>query len=432
MDEETSKVLNVLQETLQKLHIITSPFHSILDGKLNPGRRFVQLLFILLSAFYVIPRNSFIGYLYLVPDETRKYYQYWIGDYLESMGTIGRTMNMGHLVFAVAILCDKVMLRYFESSGKLEFLTDLLTLKRQNEEEPEVAVVSSENHKPKQVNQSTLEGINLEEKKKLLASIKVYCKLAVVNSTFTKTCVISIDILSCSWFLYSVNPHWSVYVLSIVNFFVFLFWLPIANTHIFGMYLSFIITTDYFSARINSLLKFVEALKMDFTKENLTPVLVLYNQLMIDFKRQNQTIKHLLRNLVYWYCAELSLAIFVCRIQMDVWLRFTIPMAFVVIVSMMTTAVYIGQLHTRVLALYQELNCVHARSAAFGMKRRHVSLIQRLHLRLAIKELANDEVDGQFVVGLTDGNGAATSFLEMFDLTLQTVGYVLMVIQMTS
>jgi len=43
-----------------------------------------------------------------------------------------------------------------------------------------------------------------------------------------------------------------------------------------------------------------------------------------------------------------------------------------------------------------------------------------------IKELGSQQTDGQFVLGLRDGHGAATSSLEIFDLTMDTVGNTLM------
>ena len=55
----------------------------------------------------------------------------------------------------------------------------------------------------------------------------------------------------------------------------------------------------------------------------------------------------------------------------------------------------------------------------------HFKILRQL--LLAIKELGNERANGQFVLGITDGEGGVTSLLQIFDLTLQTVGLTLMV-----
>jgi len=62
----------------------------------------------------------------------------------------------------------------------------------------------------------------------------------------------------------------------------------------------------------------------------------------------------------------------------------------------------------------------------------HVSLKTRRQLLLTIEELGNHQVDGQFIIGLRDGSGPAISSNEIFILTLETVTYTLLFIQMTS
>ena len=58
----------------------------------------------------------------------------------------------------------------------------------------------------------------------------------------------------------------------------------------------------------------------------------------------------------------------------------------------------------------------------------HVKILrEKRQLLLAIKELGNEGTNGQFVLGITDGEGGVTSLLQILDLTLQTVGLTLMV-----
>ena len=49
-------------------------------------------------------------------------------------------------------------------------------------------------------------------------------------------------------------------------------------------------------------------------------------------------------------------------------------------------------------------------------------------LKHIICELGSLETDGQFVIGLRDGEGAATSRMEIFDLTMDTVSNTLMIL----
>jgi len=65
----------------------------------------------------------------------------------------------------------------------------------------------------------------------------------------------------------------------------------------------------------------------------------------------------------------------------------------------------------------------------------HHFFSKAVHLKdyhcLDTKRLGSNQVDGQFVMGLRDGSGPATSSHEIFILTLETVTYTLMFIQMT-
>ena len=427
---EDTKIVDYYEKALRIFYIITTPFQDILNGKLDTKARLWQLLYVIFWSFYVIPRYTFLCCLYLASDETRKFYQYWLADYFDFLGVFGRTLNLSYLVYTYAVVLDKVILRSHEATGTLEFLTDMVTLK---------TVVSRPGSSTEGESASTIEDtspkvetIDSDDKKRLMAGIKLYTHLALIGCFSCTGTVNLYDLLACPWYLYQVNPYWQVYLVAILNFCILLVMVQMSVRHIFGMYLSLLVTTDYFKARISTLLKHIQTLKADFTDENLHWVLTLYDLLMIDFKRQNATVRSLLRNLVYFYCAELSLVFFIFTIEMNIWLRLImLATATLLSISIMITGIYVGQLHTQVMQLYEELNHVNARSVVSG-KRRFTSFKARLHLRLAIKELGEDAEDGQFVVGLTDGKGAATSSLEIFNLTMQTISYTLMFIQMST
>ena len=48
-------------------------------------------------------------------------------------------------------------------------------------------------------------------------------------------------------------------------------------------------------------------------------------------------------------------------------------------------------------------------------------------LKHIIQELGSLETDGQFVIGLRDGDRGATSRMQIFDLTMETVSNTLMI-----
>ena len=125
---------------------------------------------------------------------------------------------------------------------------------------------------------------------------------------------------------------------------------------------------------------------------------------------------------------ELSLLFFLLTLDVNPLLRVILAIpALSMSLAIMTAGLYIGQLHSKTLDLYLELNHFMAKNSTSN----RVSLKSKRQLLLAIKELGSNQVDGQFVMGLRDRSGPATSSHEIFNLTLETVTYTLMFIQMT-
>jgi len=92
---------------------------------------------------------------------------------------------------------------------------------------------------------------------------------------------------------------------------------------------------------------------------------------------------------------------------------------------MLSSGLYVGQLHSMTLNLYAQLNSMAARNC------HSIESIERFKTRKnlihAIQEIGSQQTDGQFVIGLRDGHGAAISRLEMFQLTMATISNALMV-----
>ena len=187
-------------------------------------------------------------------------------------------------------------------------------------------------------------------------------------------------------------------------------------------------TTDYFKVVIKNIIRKVENLKTEeMTNRNVSSILDDYDFMMSDFKKYNRVLKPLLANLVHFYMFGLMVAFFMFTIETEIWMLATMiisggGIAFVMLVS----GVYVSQLPAKIIQLHNTLASLCARHAVD--KRQRLSLYCLFRLKYVICELGSLETDGQFVIGLIDGEGAATSRMEIFDLTMQTVSNTLMVL----
>ena len=164
------------------------------------------------------------------------------------------------------------------------------------------------------------------------------------------------------------------------------------------------------------------------TELKMTRVLKQYNLLMMDFQKQDYLLKYLLRNMTYGYCSGLTTMFVLFTVDMNPFLRlFVLTAVTIISLTMLTSGLYVGHLHTMTLVLYSELNSMAARNSR-GVNSAK-ALKTRRNLLNYIKELGSQQTDGQFVLGLRDGHGAATSSLEMFQLTMATISNTLMLIE---
>jgi len=226
-----------------------------------------------------------------------------------------------------------------------------------------------------------------------------------------------------------MTPSIPVAVMAVINTLVSMYVHRTSIHYVFEIYTGFIITVHYFNARIGFLMARVRDMKTNFQEDVVWNVISLYMRLMMDFQKQDLLLKHLLRNLIMVYMVELSLLFFLLTIEVHPFLRAVlITTPFSMAVAIMTTGLMIGQLNSKTLELYLDLN----HSMAYNCLENEMPLKAKTQLLLAVKELGNRQVGGQFVMGFRDGSGPATSSKEMFNLTLETVTYTLMFIQITS
>jgi len=96
--------------------IINGSFKDIVDKMTRPFKRTLNWGFLVLYLGYIIPRLSFIGYLYLKDEETRTFWQCYLTDYFELLGMFGRYLNFCYLIFSFPVVLDRFWLYSFEKN----------------------------------------------------------------------------------------------------------------------------------------------------------------------------------------------------------------------------------------------------------------------------------------------------------------------------
>ena len=419
---DINQVVKEYDAFLQYALVTTSSFQDILDGKVNPRRRALQLAIMLLYWLYLIPRYSFLILLYFQDEKTRTHYQYILADYGEEMGMLGRTFNVCHIIFNSGIFLNDVVMRKFEAQGSLEFLTDWL------KRVPKKATIEDGD-----ADEITAKGdLDNESRHKLISGLHYKCILARITARTTSKAVQSLELIAFPVFIYKKRPSFFITCLGLWNCISTLVCDEIGANHFYSLYMSYVVTTDYFKVVINNIIRKVEDLKTkEMTNGNITSILDDYDFMMSEFKKYNRVLKPLLRNLVHLYIFGLTSLFFMFTIKAEIWMLATMigaagGYAFI----MLATGVYVSQLHAKVIELHNSLASLCARHAGDGRQR--LSLNCMFRLKHVIQELGSLETDGQFVIGLRDGEGAATSRLEIFDLTMETVSNTFMILKVVN
>ena len=415
---DVNQVVQQYDAFLQYALVTTSSFQDILDGKLNRRKRALQLTLMLYYCLYIIPRYSFVHLLHFQDDETRIYYQYIVADYSEEMGMLGRVYNVATIVFSVGLLVNYIVMRKFEGQGSLQFLTDWL------KRIPKTTSIEDED-----TDKITAPGdLDNESKHKLISGLHyklIFARTLVRNASVASQ---SFDVIGFSLFIYKRRPSFFITLVGLYNCITVLIGCEICISHLCSLYLSYIVTTDYFNLVINNITRKVEHLKTKaMTNRSVTSILDDYDIMMSDFKKYNRVLKPLLGNLIHFYIFGLTVSFLVFAIQAEIFLYVALVVAAAGYATiMLATGVYVSQLCAKVGELHNTLVSLCAKHA--GDKRQHLSLNCRFRLKHVIQELGSLETDGQFVIGLRDGEGAATSRKEVFDLTMETLSNTLMVL----
>ena len=409
---DAHQVVQEYDAFLQYPLVTTSAFQDILDGKLNRKRRALQLAVMLHFCLYSIPRYCVVILLYFQGEKTRMHYQYILADYNEEMGMLGRTANVNYVIFGIGIILNTYVTRKFEGQGSLEFLTDWF---KRISRKPSI--------------EDTAPGdLDNESRHKLMSSLQYKLIIARIMARNAAISVQLFELIAFSLFIYKRRPSLWITCVGLWNCITILIDIEIATYHLHSLYLSYVVTTDYFKVVINSIMRKLGDLKTrEITNRNVTAVLDDYEYMMNDFKKYNRVLKPLLGNLVHFYVFELTGIFCLFTLKAETWtLATTIGPAATFGFIISATGVYVTQLNAKVSKLHNTLVSLCARH--IGDKRQRLSLNCMFRLKHIICELGSLETDGQFVIGLRDGEGAATSRMQIFDLTMQTLSNTLMIL----
>src|SRR5689334_4144148 len=108
--------------------------------------------------------------------------------------------------------------------------------------------------------------------------------------------------------------------MAVLNVLTFLYTVHRTQSYLIEVYTSYLITVDYFRARIMFLKMKVKDMKVRFEENLVSQVISLYTKLMFDFKKQD-LLKHLLRNLIFLYIVQFSLLFFLLTLDVHPLLR---------------------------------------------------------------------------------------------------------------
>ena len=414
---DVSQVVQNFDDFLQSALVTTTSFQNILDGKLNRKNRILQLIALVYLFVYLIPRYLILCYAYTQDVDTRHYYQYLLGDYAEEMGLLGRTGIACALVFYCENFFNSVLLREYESCASLEYLTDWVY----RTPDKKVKEHSQQNER------FVKDYLDTKMKHKLMSQLHHKTVIAKTAARTTNFALLSYEFILLIMFLYNQKPSLLVSSLASFHCLTIMCFLLSPGYHFHALYLSFIVVTDYFVIRIHQTkLKVVQLKTALLTNQNLTRALNDYDELVSVFIKYNKVLRHLLRNMMQFYAIGLTGALFLGSLEVEPWIAaFIITFTTGYSLVIFGTGVYVSQLHSKIFDLHKELASISARYSIH----RNVSWKSLFRLRLVIHELGSLEQDGQFVIGLRDGNGPAISRQEIAGLTMTTLSNTIMLMK---
>ena len=404
LDKDGQEILKDFEASLMNSFITSSSFKDIVHSNLNKKGRRKQLMAIMFLALYAIPVFGIHSVLFYFKDIKWTLFQNIFPDFWGHIPLVIPLLT--HITFFCLInfVSEKVLFWKFEAKNSLAFLTDLRSL----------------------IEVRQYFGLNDEEINKLLKTFKA--KAIVFKMTMIGTVVTGFLIQTTGMgFMFYKDPPSVAYALYIVFYFIIpSLAITMIVVHFFNLYLAYIFMTDCLNARIKSVTNQLETHRTNTKDYNLLTVLSEVESIFETLKDYNKAIKFLLRNMVYFFRTGLCASFVLMSLNMDVYVRAVITFPFfsgVCVIIM--TGLYVSGTKNMLLSLYKELNTCYVRC----IQGSEYSLKLKFRTRLLIKELGNDDKDGHFILGFSDGNGPEISRMEITNLILDTVGNSMMILK---
>ena len=406
LDKDGQEILKDFETSLMNSFMTSSSFEDIVQSNLNQRGRRKQMMMIIFLVLYAIPVYGIHSVLFYFEDVKWTLFQIVFPDFWGHIPLVIPLLTHLVVVFLINVLSEKILFWKFEVKNSLQFLTDMQSL----------------------IDRRRYFGLNDEEINKLLKTIKtkaIVFNMTVVGSVVTSSLVLATGIR----FMFYKNPPSAAYALYAVSFLTFPSLINILILfHFFNLYLAYIIMTDCLAARITSVSNHLEAHRKESKdNSNLLNVLTEVESIFKTLKDYNKAVKFLLRNMIYFFRTGLCAIFVLVSLDMDVYVRTltTFPLTSLICAIIMT-GLYISGAKNMLSLLYRELNTCYVRS----IQGTEYPLKSKLKTRLLIKELGNDDKDGHFVLGFSDGNGPEISKMEITNLILDTVGNSMMILKM--
>ena len=390
------EILLKYEKCLRDSYFISGSLQEVLDGKIN---RNLETKNLVVTCLYLLmlPRYWFCCYLYTRDKETMKYYQYWMVDYLETLGLTGRMINLILATKFIPLNIHKLLFHGWKSEKKLAFLTGMLS-------------ISAPNHHKLIDEKRKQQFLFLMNKK--VVGMKVIAWIAIIVANF-------FQILGCVLFITRISQSPGISIWALVYLAAVIFAQSQSFLELFTQILIFHVAVDYFICRVKSLVQRFSDLKTDFTEEKLSTILDFYNMLKLDISNSNSSLKYLISNICYGFLGSFACILSLFTIEMSWWMQvFFLAPSFTII----STEIYVGRLQSEIIQLYHQLNSVSVR-----VNQQIMCLRTRNRLRTAIKELGSEQRNGQFVVGLTDRSSGVWTTRDGIELTLTTCSLTLMI-----
>ena len=406
INKDAITVLNDFERYLQTFHVVSSPFQDILTGNLNRKKKLWQFFSWMAEMFYMIPHYGFICLVYFLPKQDQAFYQYYLIDYFEAYGLFGKTLNIMYFFFTCAYVVNIFILRQNEARGTLEFLTDFLRLK---------------------TDQNWC-GLHEKDTKALLSKLKKKIQFVNVNIRPTIFCCQMYDVIAVVIFFTAKKPDLLVSCLAIWQCCIAISLVYVVLSHFFFLYLGFVMVIDCISARCKSLSMRINKIKKGSRKQDdIKRLLEDMDTLRNTFEIYNKPMRPLIRNMVYLFRGALCGIFFHTTIKTNPFVRILMANCVVgLTLCFLATGVYISQSSSELTDLYHKLNSLYVRAVA----KESVDFKARIRFRTTIKEYGTQNEDGHFILGFADGNGPSFTKTEMMELTFETIANTLMVMKM--